>query len=93
MTVISVDLAESQLTVKTKRSLIGFSVDAVEEVVFVNYREIKYTGTFEGEDYSEISNDPEKIYKSDFNEWMSSESGQAIKAAIESSLTQTDPNS
>jgi len=93
MTVISVDLAESQLTIKTKRFLIGFSADAVEELIFVNYREIKYTGTFEGEDYNEISNDAEKMYQSDFNQWMASDAGQEIKAAIESRLAQTDPNS
>jgi len=92
MTLISVDLTDSQQTIKTKRILIGFNVNAEEEVVFVQYRETRFTGTYQGKDYVLISEE-DMIYKSDYSTWFDSDAGQAIKAAIEASLAQPDPNS
>lgn len=93
MTVISTDLEDNAITVKTKRIFIAFTVNGEEEVIFVQYREIQYTGTFEGEDYVEITNDPDKVYKSDYATWIASPSGAAIQAAIQASLAKSDPNS
>lgn len=91
MTVIKTDLAEESITVKTRRTLTGFSVDALNETISVNYIESRYLGEYEGEGFALIS-EIEKRYSSDFSTWLSSTAGQEIQTAIEASLAKADPN-
>jgi hypothetical protein len=93
MSIIKIDLADEALTVKKFRELVGFSVNAQDEVVYVQYREIKHTGTVGSEDYNEISNTDDNYYKSDYSEWIATDAGQAIQAAIEANLAKDIPGS
>jgi len=89
--IVKADLAAQNITIGVQRICSGFSVDIKKEFVHVQYTETKYTGTIGAEDYVQISS-TEEHYVSDFAAWLVSDAGQAIKAAIEASLSQSDPN-
>lgn len=91
MAEIKADLTGKTITVETRRELLGFVVDAEAETVTVSYREVQYTGKIGEAEYKEMSR-INKNYNSDFNAWMASDAGQQIKAAVEASLSQDDPN-
>jgi len=93
MAEIKVDLENQSLTVKTRRTLQSFFVDAEKDTIQVNYKEIQYTGTIGEEDYFEIKCDL-KSYSGDkahFDGWLASDSGVAIQAAVEGNLAKDEP--
>ena len=89
---IKIDLAEQDIKVKVRRALKYIMIDNEKESIEVAYSEVKYTGVIGKESYNEITNNA-LIYEADFDKWMDSATGAAIKSAIEIQLALDVPGS
>ncbi len=92
MSEIKIDIPGKSLTVKKRRTLIGFRINVIKEKIIVEYVEAQYTGTIGAGSYKELSSGNRK-YNGDYATWLASAGGVAMKDTIETQLAKDIPGS